>query len=282
MSLLANLKTLRFRRNALVNSARCYAHTATPRRLSTRGLLWGAAGATLTVSVAFAFRQNTTIRLDANVVPPIEPASEDTEFFVDPATGIKFPKTIKVASKVPLPMLTLVGAGVRTVSFLHIQVYSVGFYADLHNPKLKLESTMTPDEKINEIVKNCACEIRIVPTRNTSYSHLRDAFIRAITSRLRDGRKNGTITEEEALEAASPIRKLKTLFPNTALTKHSALDIFLYPPIPGKPRALTFRDLGSVESDWVAREFVLHYFEGAGPSPALKKMVVENVELLQN
>lgn len=144
---------------------------------------------------------------------------------------------------------------------------------------------MTPDEKIREIVNTCACEIRIgainfsyrigriywprvlVPTRNTSYSHLRDAFIRAITARLRDGRNNGDTTEEEAALAASPIRKLKTLFPNTTLTKHSPLDIFLYPPTPGNARALTFRDLGSIESDWVAREFVLHYFQGDGLSP---------------
>ncbi|GAW04737.1 chalcone-flavanone isomerase [Lentinula edodes] len=178
-------------------------------------------------------------------------------------------------------MLSLVGVGVRTVSFLRIQVYSVGFYADLNNPKLKLEPTMTPDEKIREIVNTCACEIRIVPTRNTSYSHLRDAFIRAITARLRDGRNNGDTTEEEAALAASPIRKLKTLFPNTTLTKHSPLDIFLYPPTPGNARALTFRDLGSIESDWVAREFVLHYFQGDGLSPPLKKMVVESIESLQ-
>ncbi|KAJ4000314.1 chalcone-flavanone isomerase-domain-containing protein [Lentinula boryana] len=277
MSLLRTLT--RFPRDAILSTSRRYAHTSSARRFPAQKLLWVAAGATLTVSSAFAFRQNT-IRLDANVVPPIEPANKDPELIIDPATGIQFPKTIKVASKVPLPMLSLVGVGVRTVSFLRIQVYSVGFYADLNNPRLKLEPSMTPDEKIQEIVKTCACEIRIVPTRNTSYSHLRDAFIRAITTRLRDGRKNGTTTEEEAIEAASPIRKLKTLFPNTALTKHSPLDIFLYPPTPGQPRALTFRDLGSIESDWVAREFVLHYFEGEGPSPALKKMVIKTIESL--
>ncbi|KAJ3798131.1 chalcone-flavanone isomerase-domain-containing protein [Lentinula aff. detonsa] len=277
MSLLRTLT--RFPRDTILSTSRRYAHTASAHRLPAKRLLWVVAGATLTVSSAFAFRQNT-IRLDANVVPPIEPANKDPEFIIDPATGIQFPKTIKVASKVPLPMLSLVGVGVRTVSFLRIQVYSVGFYADLNNPRLKLEPSMTPDEKIQEIVKTCACEIRIVPTRNTSYSHLRDAFIRAITTRLRDGRKDGTTTEEEAIEAASPIRKLKTLFPNTALTKHSPLDIFLYPPTPGQPRALTFRDLGSIESDWVAREFVLHYFEGEGPSPALKKMVIKAIESL--
>ena len=95
--------------------------------------------------------------------------------------------------------------------------------------------------------------------------------MRAITARLSDGRKKGTLTEEQALEISSPIRKLKTLFPNTALTKHSPLDIFLFPPAPGKPRPLIFRDLGAVESDWVGREFVLHYFEGDGVSPPVRQ-----------
>jgi hypothetical protein len=57
---------------------------------------------------------------------------------VDKATSIAFPKTLRINSKVPLPDFTLVGVGVRTVSFLGIQVYSVGFYADLANPKLKV------------------------------------------------------------------------------------------------------------------------------------------------
>ncbi len=52
------------------------------------------------------------------------------------ATSIAFPKTLKIQSKTPLPTFTLVGLGVRTVSFLGIKVYSIGFYADLSNPKL--------------------------------------------------------------------------------------------------------------------------------------------------
>ena len=55
---------------------------------------------------------------------------------VDPATSIAFPTTLKIQSKTPLPTFTLMGVGVRTVSFLGIKVYSVGFYADLSNPDL--------------------------------------------------------------------------------------------------------------------------------------------------
>ncbi len=55
---------------------------------------------------------------------------------VDPATSIAFPTTLKIQSKTPLPTFTLMGVGARTVSFLGIKVYSVGFYADLSNPSL--------------------------------------------------------------------------------------------------------------------------------------------------
>jgi hypothetical protein len=56
----------------------------------------------------------------------------------DPATSISFPKTMRIPSNIGIPPLTLVGVGVRTVSFLGIKVYSVGFYVDLDNPNLKV------------------------------------------------------------------------------------------------------------------------------------------------
>lgn len=47
-------------------------------------------------------------------------------FRVDPETSIEFPATLPLAT--PSPPLTLVGLGVRKVSFLKIKVYSAGFY----------------------------------------------------------------------------------------------------------------------------------------------------------
>ena len=110
----------------------------------------------------------------------------------------------------------------------------------------------------------------VVPTRSTSYTHLRDAFMRALQARLSRGVQDGTVTEEIVQKAASPLRTLKGLFPNSALAKHTPLDIFLAPPTPNQPRALVFRDLGSIESDWVAKEFVLNYFGTEAPSPAVR------------
>ena len=75
------------------------------------------------------------------------------------------------------------------------------------------------------------------------------------------------MAEELEHAVSSPMRKLKSIFPNSPLSKHTPLDIYLAAPVAGQPRALIFRDMGSIENDWVATEFILHYFEGDGPSP---------------
>jgi len=43
---------------------------------------------------------------------------------------------MRIPSNISIPLLTLVGVGVRRVSFMGIKVYSVAFYADLDNPNL--------------------------------------------------------------------------------------------------------------------------------------------------
>ncbi|KAK0208486.1 chalcone-flavanone isomerase-domain-containing protein [Desarmillaria ectypa] len=220
----------------------------------------------------------STIHLDAQPQEKDTIVAADQDTIKDPATDIEFPTTLRVTTKVKTPLLSLVGVGVRTVSFLGLKVYSVAFYADLNNPKLKITDSMTPDEKIECIVRTCACVIRIVPTRNTSFTHLRDAFVRAAGERMVLGRKNGTLSEEEAVQVGLPLRKLKTLFPNSPLKKHTPLDIFLAPPLPGCQRVLIFRDLGGLESDWLAPEFILHYFENNGVSPPLKQTVVARLK----
>jgi hypothetical protein len=47
---------------------------------------------------------------------------------VDPETSIPFPSHLSLTT--PAPNLTLVGLGVRKVSFLRVKVYSAGFYLD--------------------------------------------------------------------------------------------------------------------------------------------------------
>jgi len=90
---------------------------------------------------------------------------------VDPDTSIEFPKEIRVASKTPLPTYVLLGCGCRTVSFLGIKVYSVGFYADMSNPRLKdIPEDATPEERIKFNVNNCSCLLRIGTHLNLPHS----------------------------------------------------------------------------------------------------------------
>jgi hypothetical protein len=87
---------------------------------------------------------------------------------------------------------------------------------------------------------------------------------------MKSAHTRGTIAAEEETEAQFCIRTLGTIFPNTPLTKHTPLDILVTTPPkdPAHQRALVIHNMGSVENDWVATEFLLAYFEGAGLSPA--------------
>ena len=132
-----------------------------------------------------------------------------------------FPKTIHLSSLNPpgdavvvdkrQQEYQLVGLGIRTVSFLGIQVYVVGFYIavpDIARLQERLVRKMDPvattlvpgerqklrellmdpqkgEEVWDEIQKDGGIRtvFRIVPTRNTDFMHLRDGWVRGITSR---------------------------------------------------------------------------------------------------
>ncbi|KAG6130411.1 hypothetical protein E4U12_004214 [Claviceps purpurea] len=106
---------------------------------------------------------------------------------------------------------TLVGLGMRTVTFLGIQVYLVGFYVATQDVERlqhylvkkinPLASTLIPSEKDalrkalhdategeqtwDSILREAGCRsaFRVVPVRDTDFHHLRDGFVRAIQAR---------------------------------------------------------------------------------------------------
>jgi hypothetical protein len=96
----------------------------------------------------------------------------------DPATAIKFPERLKIPSRPQLPTCQLLGIGVRKVSFLGINVYSVALYADIDQPGLKVRPVTLTDcscdqphfqipidvsfeEQINYIIDHTTCILRI-------------------------------------------------------------------------------------------------------------------------
>ncbi|KAK4981523.1 Altered inheritance of mitochondria protein 18 mitochondrial [Elasticomyces elasticus] len=109
---------------------------------------------------------------------------------------------------------TLLGLGIRTVSFLSIQVYVVGLYvrttdiAALQTSLIRtinpIATTLVPAEQDElrkrlldpetsqdiwgNLLKDGAVKTawRIVPTRNTDFAHLRDGWVRGITARTQE------------------------------------------------------------------------------------------------
>lgn len=168
--------------------------------------------------------KNTT-SLDAPpTIPGITPHDASEEIAQIPtgtSTIPTFPKTIHLSGPssptVPSNLSVdnqeyqLIGLGVRTVSFLSIQVYVVGLYVALPDIAILQESlirtldpvatTLVPGERAklkellldperseeiwNTILKNGGLRtaLRIVPTRNTDFMHLRDGWVRGITGK---------------------------------------------------------------------------------------------------
>ncbi|KAK7204868.1 chalcone-flavanone isomerase-domain-containing protein [Myxozyma melibiosi] len=101
--------------------------------------------------------------------------------------------------------LWLLGLGVRTVSFLKIHVYAVGIYVDkddipkitstlsaLKSDKDAKEAALDPDTALDLFTtlldSNVRFALRIVPSRNTDFSHLRDGFVRSIMASIKNRR----------------------------------------------------------------------------------------------
>jgi len=106
---------------------------------------------------------------------------------------------------------TLVGLGMRTVTFIGIQVYLVGFYVATQDVERlqhflvkkinPLATTLIPSEKdaLRKALRDategeetwasilqqagCRTAFRIVPVRDTDFHHLRDGFVRAVQAR---------------------------------------------------------------------------------------------------
>ncbi|KAK5167919.1 chalcone-flavanone isomerase-domain-containing protein [Cryomyces antarcticus] len=135
---------------------------------------------------------------------------------------------------------TLLGLGVRSVSFLSIQVYVVGLYvrtADIATLQSRLirtidpvATTLVPAEKeklraalldptqgaeiwdaILRSKPGIRTAVRIMPTRKTDFNHLRDGWVRGMTARTQEAARRGE-TEYESEGFGAAMRDFKTLF----------------------------------------------------------------------
>ncbi|KAI0490256.1 chalcone-flavanone isomerase [Xylaria cf. heliscus] len=184
---------------------------------------------------------------------------------------------------------TLVGLGVRTVTFIGIQVYMVGYYIatqDIAAIQARLVKEINPiattlvssekdtlrqallDPEHGEKLWNSILQevrprsvFRIVPVRDTDFHHLRDGFVRAIT-----GRSQGNNAEfgDEAFGAA--MKEFKSLFNRGKVPK--AREMLLCRDTAGR-LTVTYDDgkagmgsIGRVTDERVSRLLWLNYLAG--------------------
>ncbi|KAI0859261.1 chalcone-flavanone isomerase [Xylaria cubensis] len=184
---------------------------------------------------------------------------------------------------------TLVGLGVRTVTFIGIQVYMVGYYIatqDIAAIQARLVKEINPiattlvssekdtlrqallhpeqGEKLwNSILREVRPRsvFRIVPVRDTDFHHLRDGFVRAITARSQgDNAQFG----DEAFGVA--MRDFKSLFNRGKVPK--TREMLLFRDAAGR-LTVTYDDgktgmgsIGRVEDERVSRLLWLNYLAG--------------------
>lgn len=166
--------------------------------------------------------------------------SDSSRWHIDPSTSLKLPRRLPSPASYDMndsdkEPFVIIASGVRTVSFLRIQVYVASLYMheSLLEQFLSTQPTSSQQNQNLEQLLRCGLEagvptiLKITPVRNTDFAHLRDGFARAIQLRLKHIRKNSStpLTSEQEESLAVSLQHLKECFPKTSLKKGEDLDI---------------------------------------------------------
>lgn len=205
---------------------------------------------------------------------------------------------------------TLVGLGVRTVSFLGIQVYMVGYYIATQdiaaiqsrlikeiNPiattlvsteKDELRKALLDPERGEKLWSDILLQVRprslfrVVPVRDTDFHHLRDGFVRAITAR---SQTNSRDYGDEAF--GEGMKEFRNLFNRGKVPKKQ--EMLLVRDAAGQ-LTVTFDDgktgmgtIGRVSEERISRLLWLNYLAGSkvASEPARKNIVEGIMEFVE-
>lgn len=208
----------------------------------------------------------------------------------------------------------LLGLGIRTVSFLSIEVYVVGLYvarSDLgklqegmvraitapgattlvEGEKEQLKRTLLDNEGSEKIwdailkQEGIKSATRIVPTRSTAFGHLRDGWLRGITAR---GKAEKYSDDPDFQEAVGDFKGIfggggaKGMSKGKALLLgrggNGGLTVWMEREGGVESRAGTMAALGSVQDERIGRLLWLGYLAGRTvASEGARKNIVEGV-----
>ncbi|KAG5356074.1 Altered inheritance of mitochondria protein 18 [Yarrowia sp. B02] len=263
---------------------------ALPRPSSV--LLWSSAVCVTGLSVYLS----QPIALEAH--KPVVPASDSVQ---PPTSTPPFPSTLSADGKT----WSLLGCGVRRVSFLGFDVYAIGLYmpenqkrdvrellqstagfqqanGDVDEFKKSLLDPVHGAAKIRWLLdQGVDIRIRIVPVRNTDFGHLRDGFVRTILAHPE--------AKEQTKEFADGLAELKTIFSRKmSVPKHNVL-VMNRAGNSGELK-ITYYDaksegdlgegavLGTVHNPQVSELLLLQYLTGKKPiSETLRDSVINGL-----
>jgi len=213
---------------------------------------------------------------------------------------------------------TLVGLGLRTVSFLGIQVYVVGFYvatSDIASLQSRLVKNINPlatalvsgekeelrralndpvqgettwDELLREGIPPRSL-FRVVPVRDTDFHHLRDGFVRAVQARSQQTSPvpgTGGSSDREGLDDS--MRQFRQIFNRGKVPKKKELLLvregdgslsIVYDDGSSRDKQL----LGTVGDERISRALWLNYLAGrkVASEPARQSIVEGIIEFVE-
>ncbi|KJE95140.1 hypothetical protein CAOG_08907 [Capsaspora owczarzaki ATCC 30864] len=233
------------------------AAAAQPRRM--RALALAAASGFAAVSIAaaaIAAAKREVVRAE-----PPNTTQHDTEYAFDKSSGARFPTHLTLANT----NLALVGTGVRTVTFLQVQVYAIGLYVpDSAGLKLAIQrhrDQLVPSTAAETLINlKQPLSIRLVAVRNPDIKHLREALGRAMAARLKHIQD-----PVERAGAQMAVDQFKALFPQGKIAPGDAVD-FVLRPDGVLQLSLRGESLGTVASKFVQTSILDTYIGASSVS----------------
>ncbi|KAK4222519.1 chalcone-flavanone isomerase-domain-containing protein [Podospora fimiseda] len=241
-----------------------------------------------------------------NSTVPTFPRTIDLPSYTSPLSTEPVSPGVTSSVAPPTTEYTLVGLGLRTVTFIGIQVYVVGYYvatsdiAALQSALVKrvnpIATTLVPGERDelraelldpeqsgkvwDELLARgipARSAFRVIPVRDTDFHHLRDGFVRAIQDRTKQHAHDDSFGEA--------MRQFRAIFNRGSVPKKKELLLVrdetgkLSIAYDGSKGKKTDRQLvGIVEDERVSRALWLNYLGGkvVASEPA-RKSIVEGV-----
>ncbi|KAI1315177.1 Altered inheritance of mitochondria protein 18 mitochondrial [Mortierella claussenii] len=207
---------------------------------------------------------------------------------VDPDSKAVFPLYISANDGSPARLL---GLGVRKITFLGIQVYSVGLYGkvsdlDDHNSRFRALPEVQKFQRTDQASADTAFRamvttpieliLRIAPVKNTNGPHLRDGFTRNLTQAAKDQK----LSETDNAAAMEGILQFKNMFPKSKIGTDQAL-LFRKSPDGSMTIQLDDEVLGTIHNQWVIETFFFGYLQGENPiSPSARDSIADGIQNL--